>query len=219
MRRWLAVALVVVLAGIAAVVWYLHRPAGEGQRQVDFRRQQELHHTLEAWRGHGPPPTAPPSQPRQRLTPPARARLLEALQRARAARGGVVPAAPSPAGAAGVAGASAAAGAADGGVGSLDKEYIRAAIRELVPLVKECYDNALQEQPALDGRLTVEFRIAGEPEIGGVVTESRIVESDGGLRHAGLEECVRETMYGLQLDAPAGGGTVRVRYPFVFRTR
>ena len=108
----------------------------------------------------------------------------------------------------------------DGGVvGSLDKEYIRASIRELVPLVKECYENALLERPDLGGKLTVEFSIAGEPEIGGVVAESRIVGTDAGTLHAGLEECVRETMYGLKLEAPAGGGIVKVRYPFVFRTR
>ena len=108
----------------------------------------------------------------------------------------------------------------DGGVvGSLDKEYIRASIRELVPLVKECYENALLERPDLGGKLTVEFSIAGEPAIGGVVAESRIVGTDAGTLHAGLEECVRETMYGLKLEAPAGGGIVKVRYPFVFRTR
>jgi hypothetical protein len=85
--------------------------------------------------------------------------------------------------------------------------------------VKECYENALRDQPDLGGKLTVEFSIAGEPELGGVVTESRIAPTDAGPLHAGLEECVRETMYGLKLDAPAGGGTVKVRYPFVFRTR
>jgi hypothetical protein len=153
--------------------------------------------------------------PRPKLSPEARARLLAALERARGARGPVLAPAPPP----GAGGTMPVLRPDGGGGGSLDKEYIRAAIRELVPLVRECYENALRDQPDLGGRLTVEFSIAGEPEIGGVVTESRIAGTDAGALHAGLEECVRETMYGLKLDAPAGGGTVQVRYPFVFRTR
>jgi hypothetical protein len=30
-----------------------------------------------------------------------------------------------------------------------------------------------------------------------------------------MEECVRETMYALKLEAPKGGGSVKVRFPFV----
>jgi hypothetical protein len=152
----------------------------------------------------------------KRLTPETRQRILQALEQARAAREGrPAGAAPTPA----AAPRGAAPGPDGGGGGTLDKEYIRASIRELVPLVKECYENALLERPDLGGKLTVEFSIAGEPAIGGVVAESRIVGTDAGTLHAGLEECVRETMYGLKLEAPAGGGIVKVRYPFVFRTR
>ena len=215
MRRGLVVGLVVALVAIAVIVvvgGYGRRapPSPEAQTRGAVDAPQGVPATGVA----GAPTARPAAGGRAKLTPAARARILAALERAQAARGATPAPAPRPAG------GTMPVLRADGGVvGSLDKEYLRASIRELVPLVKECYVNALRDQPDLGGRLTVEFRIAGEPEIGGVVTESRIVETDAGTLHAGLEECVRETMYGLQLDAPAGGGTVQVRYPFIFRSR
>ena len=100
-------------------------------------------------------------------------------------------------------------------VGHLDPEYIRTRVRELVPLLRECYELALDEQAGLGGRLTVEFVIAGEPDVGGVIEESRILE-ESTLVHPTLHECVRETLYTLELDPPENGGRVTVRYPFNF---
>jgi hypothetical protein len=97
---------------------------------------------------------------------------------------------------------------------SLDREYIRDAMREIVPLLAECYELAREEEPSLAGRLVVEFDIEGEPEVGGVIEASTIAE-DSELRHPLLDECVRETMYVLALPAPDGPGTVHVRYPLV----
>lgn len=99
--------------------------------------------------------------------------------------------------------------------GHLDPDYIRSRVRELVPLLAECYELAAREQPGLEGRLVVEFAIAGEPGVGGIVEESRIDDAST-LRHPTLDECVRETMYTVELHAPEGGGRVTVRYPFTF---
>jgi hypothetical protein len=213
MRRWLVVVTVLVVAAAALVLLMRQRHTTRAPHPAAAELRERMMREQERAREGAPAVTA--SQPaRPKLTPEARARLLAALERAQAARGPAAAPAPTPGG------GTMPVLRADGGVvGSLDKEYIRAAIRELIPLVHECYENALRDRPDLGGRLTVEFRIAGEPAIGGVVTESRIAETDAGTLHAGLEECVRETMYGLKLAAPAGGGTVKVRYPFVFRTR
>jgi hypothetical protein len=220
MRRGLTVGLIVVVAALAAVLGYLYcGSADRGDHVAGARdhlaREAAERRGVEARRA-GPSAPHPTSLPalRPTLTPEARARLLAALERAQAARG------PAPAPAAAPGGGPLPGLRPDGSVfGELDKEYIRASIRELVPLVRECYENALRDQPDLGGTLTVAFTIAGEPEIGGVVTESGIVGTDAGTLHAGLEECVRETMYGLKLQAPRGGGIVKVRYPFVFRSR
>jgi len=102
--------------------------------------------------------------------------------------------------------------------GSLKREYIQERMREIVPLVKECYHLALDQSPDLDGKIVVEFSIVGDPELGGLIEKSEVV--DGNL--AGdetLAECLRETMYALRLDAPEGGGRVVVKYPFMFRSK
>ena len=100
-------------------------------------------------------------------------------------------------------------------MGTLDAEYIRAAIQELKPLLAECYELAREEQTDLEGRLVVQFEIVGEPDVGGIVETSAIDEASD-LRHPVLDECVRETMYTAELPAPEGGGRVTVRYPFNF---
>lgn len=112
-------------------------------------------------------------------------------------------------------GAAAEPAAGDGEPGTLDPEYIRSAVQELKPLIRECYELALDQQPDLEGRLVVDFEIVGEPDVGGVVETSEIDEASD-LRHPALDECIRETMYTAELPAPEGGGRVTVRYPFNF---
>jgi hypothetical protein len=153
-----------------------------------------------------------PAQPR-RLAPEERARLLAELQRrwgAGAPRGG---------------GGASGGGAASSGAekpGSLDKDYIRERMREIVPLVKECYQQALKRGPtdagASDGVLKVSFSIIGDPELGGVIEDSQVLEDTPLAANAGLAECVQESMYALQLKSPKGGGRVKVTYPFRFKS-
>jgi len=100
----------------------------------------------------------------------------------------------------------------------LDSAYIRERIKDIVPLVKECYENALEEKPDLEGRIFVEFAIGGEPDVGAVVEDSKILDNST-ITDASLLECVRETMYALELEPPERGGRVVVVYPFKFARR
>jgi len=100
--------------------------------------------------------------------------------------------------------------------GHLDAEYIRQSIREIAPLIEECYELALEETPALEGRLVAEFSIVGEPEVGGIVERSEVL-AESTLSSPTLNECVRQTIYTVELEPPEGGGRVDVRYPFIFR--
>lgn len=107
-------------------------------------------------------------------------------------------------------------------IGRLDPQYIRDAIRELSPLLRECYDLAREEaardgRAAPEGRLVTRFVIGGEPDVGGVIEEAEVMdESD--VRHPLLEECFTETLYTVELPAPEEGGRVTVHYPFVLRS-
>jgi hypothetical protein len=98
----------------------------------------------------------------------------------------------------------------------LDKDYIQSRIREdLVPIAKECYETALEDQPDLAGKLVMKFAIVGEPDVGGVVDAAEIDPSST-LVHPDLHECMRESMMSLSFAPPDQGGTVQVTYPFEF---
>ncbi|MBX3247145.1 MAG: AgmX/PglI C-terminal domain-containing protein [Myxococcales bacterium] len=107
-------------------------------------------------------------------------------------------------------------------LGRLDPTYIRTAIRDLQPLLRECYDLTRESaaragEAAPQGRLVARFVIGGEPGLGGVVEESEVM-SESELRHPLLEECLTQTLYTVELPAPEEGGRVTVHYPFVFRS-
>jgi hypothetical protein len=98
----------------------------------------------------------------------------------------------------------------------VDKAYIRRAVRELIPLLRDCYDQGLERDPKLAGTVTVDFTIEGEPAVGGVIGHSAIDPAGTALPDAAARECIQETMYALEIDPPADGGVVTVRYPFAF---
>jgi RNA polymerase sigma factor (sigma-70 family) len=111
---------------------------------------------------------------------------------------------------------AASTGGAPADPGELDADYIRERIAELVPLLKECYQNARRVRPDLGGKLVVNFTIVGEPGIGGLVSESSVDAEKSTISDPGMRECVQETLYAAQFRPPAAGGEVQVTYPFVF---
>jgi RNA polymerase sigma factor (sigma-70 family) len=98
-----------------------------------------------------------------------------------------------------------------------DKEYVRSAVKGLLPLLVDCYKTALEDEPTLGGRLVVNFTIEGEADVGGLVTESAIDADQSEIKNAEMNRCVQETMFALEIDPPTSG-SVQVTYPFEFRT-
>ncbi len=131
-------------------------------------------------------------------------------------------------------------------MGSLDEGYIRDVVREdLLPIVEECYENALEQQPDLAGTVTLHFSIAGDESVGGIVDDVSFGEgtsfiddgetpppvgtpretmSSGAKARPKLPiadnpefaECLSESTASLLFDPPQGGGRVEVSYPFIF---
>jgi RNA polymerase sigma-70 factor (ECF subfamily) len=99
--------------------------------------------------------------------------------------------------------------------GKLDKSYIRARIREILPLLRECYELALERQRDLAGTMSLDFLIDAEEDVGGYVREASVA-AERSLDDPELAECVTETLLSVELPAPEGGGTVRVVYPLSF---
>lgn len=100
--------------------------------------------------------------------------------------------------------------------GDFDKDYIRACVRELIPLITECYEEGLLRDNKIEGTVVVDFTIEGEPGVGGLVGESTIDDKESTLTDPEVRECIQATMYALQIDPPANGGIVKVHYPFAF---
>ena len=136
---------------------------------------------------------------------------------------------------------------AEGPTGTLDKTYIRDVVREdLVPIAKECYENALERTPDLAGSVMLQFSIAGDESVGGIVDEvsfsDAVLFEDSGKtspppvgthvdtapadarerprlqlsQNPEFAECFSESTASLLFDPPRGGGRVEVTYPFVF---
>lgn len=133
-----------------------------------------------------------------------RERILSAIRAARArdaARSATAPSLP-PSG--------------DGAPGDLDKQYIKDSVGELLPFLLDCYKAALDTQPKLAGSVIVNFTIEGTEETGGLVTEAAVDEAQSDIKDPAFAECMRETMFALEIDPPANGGKVEVTYPFMF---
>lgn len=100
-------------------------------------------------------------------------------------------------------------------LGQLTKDYLQARVRDdFLPLAQECYDDALERDAALSGRLTLQIRIVGEPDVGGIVEETEPT-LDSEITDPELVECMRESMMSMSFDPPENGGALQVTYPFV----
>ncbi|HEY8143598.1 MAG TPA: sigma-70 family RNA polymerase sigma factor [Kofleriaceae bacterium] len=204
-----AVIAAVAAAGVAVAGGALYMKSADGGKEEASparASQTDRKAAAAAARPAAPGAAKAPAPMVRRIDPATRAVRLEAIRRARkaasAARSERRPGAEEP---------PPQLATADG---DLDKEYIRDAVQGLIPLLGECYQEGLERNPALAGRVVVDFTIEGEPEVGGVVGESSIGKTS--MDDPAVLECIQETMYALEIDPPAGGGLVHVKYPFEF---
>jgi hypothetical protein len=96
---------------------------------------------------------------------------------------------------------------------------IKTAIREILPLLRECYENAREDDAKLDGKLVLSYSIGGDDSVGGIVEESEIDvgESDDLASNEALVRCVTETIYTIEIETPPGG-LMQVSYPLLFQS-
>jgi TonB family protein len=93
--------------------------------------------------------------------------------------------------------------------GSLEKEMIRAEIRTHVDEVRSCYEEGLEIDRELKGRVMVQFTIAAD----GTVIASTLQSSTIGGKS--VNECIVAVVRCWRFPSPLGGGLVIVSYPFV----
>lgn len=96
-------------------------------------------------------------------------------------------------------------------VGGLDKDVIMKVIKRHQNEIKFCYEQELQKNPALGGKVAVAWTI--DPS--GGVSEANVSESSIG--NANVEGCIVQRIRRWKFPEPAGGGVVNVTFPWIFK--
>ncbi len=78
----------------------------------------------------------------------------------------------------------------------------------LQQLLGECYDLARAGDPSLEGKVALLFTVSAEPDIGGLVDDIRFDEAGTTIASPDLRECMRQSLYALELDPPPQGLSV-----------
>ncbi|MBU0553535.1 TonB family protein [Myxococcota bacterium] len=95
--------------------------------------------------------------------------------------------------------------------GGLEKEIIGRVVRQHRNEYRYCYEKALNAKRDLEGKIVVKFTISGAGE----VIAARVEEST--MQDEAVERCLTTKIRRWFFPAPAGGGIVTVRYPFIFK--
>ena len=102
-------------------------------------------------------------------------------------------------------------GGETGGAGVFSQAQVSSRIRARRRAFQGCYERSLRNNPALRGKVTVQFTI----QTTGTVSGARAAENTSG--DAGLASCVVGVVRRLRWNPGPEGGSVQYRYPFVFQ--
>ncbi|MBX9768542.1 MAG: AgmX/PglI C-terminal domain-containing protein, partial [Bdellovibrionales bacterium] len=95
--------------------------------------------------------------------------------------------------------------------GGLDRDLIAAVIAKNIGQIRFCYEQGLQGNPGLAGRVSVDFTIAGS----GAVSAAKVANTT--LNASVVEDCILMRLKTWKFPLPQGGQDVKVSYPFVLR--
>lgn len=93
----------------------------------------------------------------------------------------------------------------------LDRDAIIAVINRNMGQVRFCYEQGLQADPNLNGRVAIDFVIGGN----GAVKTASVANSS--LNSKTIEDCISMRLKSWKFPLPAGGVDVKVVFPFVLR--
>ena len=94
--------------------------------------------------------------------------------------------------------------------GGMSKEAVKRVIDQHIAEISYSYESALMTNPSISGRVTFEWKILGNGQVG----EVRIVSSS--LNSDDLHRRIKALIKTWQFPKPVGGAEVVVSYPFVF---
>lgn len=93
----------------------------------------------------------------------------------------------------------------------LDKDMIAAVIQKNIGQVRFCYEQGLQSDAKLNGRVAIDFTIGGNGLVKVAGIESTTINSKM------IEDCLVMRLKTWKFPLPEGGVDVKVSYPFVLR--
>jgi len=89
-----------------------------------------------------------------------------------------------------------------------DSAWEKRQLGVLQQLLGECYDLARAGDRSIAGKVALLFTVSGEPDIGGLVDDIRFDEAGTTIASPDLRECMRQSLYALELDPPPQGVSV-----------
>lgn len=95
--------------------------------------------------------------------------------------------------------------------GGLDLDLVAEVIKKNLGQIRFCYEQGLQSEPSLSGKVTVEFTIGGS----GQVKAAGVKNSSLGSQI--VDECIVSRLRSWRFALPEGGADVKVVYPFSFK--
>lgn len=95
----------------------------------------------------------------------------------------------------------------------LDKATLRRGLREVQPMLVECYREAAPRLSSRDGTVALDLHLVGDSEA--TVVDRATVELSPTLADRELADCMRETVLAIELPPLADGDAVRMLYSYV----
>lgn len=143
-----------------------------------------------------------------RVSRDERARLAELIAKARARR-------PAGASASGPAPAQGPRPELAGSDVTLVRTTMKEAMREIIPILADCYDKAGEKVPA-EIKVVADLTLTGDPDIGTIIDTNGIADGDGEPLEPGFDLCLKDALVEIQMPPLSEGGEVKVTYPLRF---
>ncbi len=101
-------------------------------------------------------------------------------------------------------------------VGSIDKELIRKVIQEHAAQIRYCYEQELQRDPKLEGKVSIRWVINAD----GRVQNTQVDSGPGAttLQNGGVHRCMQDRIASWEFPKPKGGGIAVITYPWILRS-
>jgi len=100
-------------------------------------------------------------------------------------------------------------------VGSIDKELIRKVIQEHASQIRYCYEQELQRDPKLEGKVSIRWVINADGRV-----QNAQVDGGGGattLQNDRVQRCMMDRIASWEFPKPKGGGIAVITYPWILR--